>query len=117
MAAWPESYSYPALIEKIQRAHDVVGGLNLMVDVLDAGTIGWEKRDRVVHLVDAEQGRVTDAIAPGTVFVPFNQPGLAANVLLDGSFSTSVTVTAEAAADDAPDDAPRDEPAAVGGAG
>ena len=61
--------------------------------------------------------RVTDAIARGTVFVPFNQPGLAANVLLDGSFTTLVTVTAEAAADDEPDDVPQDEPAAVGGAG
>jgi predicted molibdopterin-dependent oxidoreductase YjgC len=36
--------------------------------------------------------RVTEHIAPGTVFVPFNQPGLAANTLLTGAFSTPVEV-------------------------
>ena len=29
---------------------------------------------------------MTEHIAPGTVFVPFNQPGLAANTLLSGAF-------------------------------
>ncbi len=38
--------------------------------------------------------RVTDHIALGTVFVPFNQPGLAANTLLSGSFTTAVEVEA-----------------------
>ena len=38
--------------------------------------------------------RVTEHIAPGTVFVPFNQPGLAANTLLSGSFTTGVEVEA-----------------------
>ena len=36
--------------------------------------------------------RVTPHVAAGAVFVPFNQPGLAANVLLSGRFSTGVTV-------------------------
>ena len=36
--------------------------------------------------------RVTEHIARGTVFVPFNNPGLRANVLLSGSFRTSATV-------------------------
>ncbi|HEX9236912.1 MAG TPA: molybdopterin-dependent oxidoreductase, partial [Actinomycetota bacterium] len=36
--------------------------------------------------------RVTDAIAQGAVFVPWNQPGLAANTLLSGRLSTAVTV-------------------------
>ena len=36
--------------------------------------------------------RVTEHIAPGAVFVPFNQPGLAANTLLVGAFSTPVEV-------------------------
>jgi hypothetical protein len=35
---------------------------------------------------------VTEHIALGTVFVPFNQPGLAANTLLTGAFSTPVEV-------------------------
>jgi NADH-quinone oxidoreductase subunit G len=38
--------------------------------------------------------RVSADIAPGTVFVPFNQPGLAANTLLSGSFTTPVEVDA-----------------------
>jgi NADH-quinone oxidoreductase subunit G len=36
--------------------------------------------------------RVTEHIAKGSVFVPFNQTGLQANRLLDGDFVTSVTV-------------------------
>jgi formate dehydrogenase major subunit len=43
--------------------------------------------------------RVTDRVAPGAVFVPFNQPGLAANRLLSGSFTAAVEV--EAVASDA----------------
>jgi assimilatory nitrate reductase catalytic subunit len=58
--------------------------------------------------------RVTDRIAPGTVFVPFNQPGFAANTLLSGAFVTSVELEAvEAPPGGAPEEAP--EPAAVGG--
>ena len=38
--------------------------------------------------------RVTEDIAPGTVFLPFNQPGLAANTLLSGAFTAAVTVEA-----------------------
>jgi predicted molibdopterin-dependent oxidoreductase YjgC len=36
--------------------------------------------------------RVTDNVAKGAVFVPFNQPGLAANALLDGEFSVPVAL-------------------------
>lgn len=52
--------------------------------------------------------RVTEHVAPGVVFVPFNQPGFAANALLSGRFTASATVepAAEAAAP---------EPVAVGG--
>jgi NADH-quinone oxidoreductase subunit G len=38
--------------------------------------------------------RVTEHIALGTAFVPFNNPGLAANTLLSGRFTTTATVTA-----------------------
>jgi predicted molibdopterin-dependent oxidoreductase YjgC len=44
--------------------------------------------------------RVTEHVAAGSVFVPFNQPGLAANTLLSGRSTASVTV--EAIADAAP---------------
>jgi hypothetical protein len=36
--------------------------------------------------------RVTEHVAPGAAFVPFNQPGLAANELLSGSFTTAVRI-------------------------
>jgi len=36
--------------------------------------------------------RVTEHVARGSVFVPFNQAGFQANRLLDGDFVTSVTV-------------------------
>jgi NADH-quinone oxidoreductase subunit G len=36
--------------------------------------------------------RVTEHVAQGTVFVPFNQPGLAANTLLAGRFTAAVEV-------------------------
>ena len=36
--------------------------------------------------------RVTENVAKGSVFVPFNQAGFQANRLLDGEFVTSVTV-------------------------
>jgi NADH-quinone oxidoreductase subunit G len=38
------------------------------------------------------QVRVTEHVAPGALFVPFNQPGLAANTLLSGGFATAAEV-------------------------
>jgi NADH-quinone oxidoreductase subunit G len=51
--------------------------------------------------------RITPHVAAGAVFVPFNQPGLAANVLLSGRFSTGVTV------EPAPSEPAPSEPAQV----
>jgi anaerobic selenocysteine-containing dehydrogenase len=42
--------------------------------------------------------RVTDGIARGTAFVPFNNPGLPANTLLSGRFTAMATITAPAGA-------------------
>ncbi|MFL5768112.1 MAG: NADH-quinone oxidoreductase subunit NuoG, partial [Actinomycetota bacterium] len=36
--------------------------------------------------------RISEELAEGAVFVPFNQPGLAANELLSGSFTADVTI-------------------------
>jgi hypothetical protein len=38
--------------------------------------------------------RVSDGVAAGSVFVPWNQPGLAANTLLSGRMTTAVTLEA-----------------------
>jgi NADH-quinone oxidoreductase subunit G len=54
------------------------------------------------------RARVGGTVAPGAVFVPFNQPGLAANELLTGGFTVGVELQAAAEPSDA-------EPAAVEG--
>jgi anaerobic selenocysteine-containing dehydrogenase len=41
--------------------------------------------------------RVSEDVAEGAVFVPFNQPGLAANGLLSGAFTADVTIEQVAA--------------------
>ena len=41
--------------------------------------------------------RVTDGIAQGCAFVPWNQPGLAANTLLSGSLTTAAIIEPVAA--------------------
>jgi hypothetical protein len=51
----------------MQRAHDVVGRLDLVIYVLDARTIGREKSYRMVHLVNVKQGGVADAVADTSV--------------------------------------------------
>ena len=38
--------------------------------------------------------RVSEHVAQGSLFVPFNQPGLRANGLLGGSFSIAATISA-----------------------
>jgi hypothetical protein len=56
--------------------------------------------DGGVAVVRTERGaaelpvRVTEHVAAGSVFVPFNNPGLRANTLLSGSFQTFATVEA-----------------------
>jgi anaerobic selenocysteine-containing dehydrogenase len=42
---------------------------------------------------------VTDGIAPGTAFVPYNQAGLPANTLLSGTFTTTATLAPAAGTD------------------
>ena len=37
--------------------------------------------------------RVTEDVAKGSVFVPFNQPGFAANTLLSGAFTAAATLS------------------------
>src|SRR5262245_27722617 len=67
MAAGPKSDVHPALPEKVERAHNVVAGLDLMIDVLDAGTVGWKHRNRMMHLVDAQERCVANAVADARV--------------------------------------------------
>ncbi len=57
--------------------------------------------------------RVTEHVAEGAVFVPFNQPGFAANTILAGSFSIGATVEPV----DAPEGALEPAEATAGGEG
>ena len=51
--------------------------------------------------------RVTDAVAAGACFVPWNNAGLAANTLFSGTRRAAVTLSAA----EAPSDAPQGTPA------
>jgi hypothetical protein len=59
--------------------------------------------------------RVTDRIAEGTVFVPFNQPGFAASSLLAGAFTVAVELEAVEASEPPGASGDEAEPAAVAG--
>jgi NADH-quinone oxidoreductase subunit G len=62
----------------------------------DAETLGLEDGARAVVRTEAGEAelsvRVTDGIAPGAAFVPWNQPGLRANALFRGSQRIAATV-------------------------
>ena len=67
----------------------------------DADKHGLTDGGRATVRTDAGEAelpvRVTEHVAQGALFVPFNQPGLAANRLLSGSFTISATAEAVAA--------------------
>ncbi|MEX0833693.1 MAG: NADH-quinone oxidoreductase subunit NuoG [Actinomycetota bacterium] len=67
----------------------------------DAGVAGIEDGADVIVKTEAGQAtlpaRVTEHIAKGSVFVPYNQPGFRANTLLSGSFTTAVEIAPAAA--------------------
>src|SRR3546814_13014724 len=67
MLPWPEHHGNPALADEVVRTLHVVRALDLVVDVLDARARGREQRNLVVDLVDAQQGRIADAVADACV--------------------------------------------------
>ena len=96
-------FTYPLLVEEgslsdgadeLKAAQETAAFAELNAE--DAAAIGIEDGGRVK--VSTASGsitlpaRVTANVAKGAVFVPFNQPGLAANTLLSGEFSTPVTL-------------------------
>jgi NADH-quinone oxidoreductase subunit G len=96
-------FSYPLLIDEGRMSEGAAELKEALEDEAfaelhpdDADKRGLADGDRVV--VRTERGeaalpvRVVPTIAPGCVFVPFNQPGLAANTLLDGGFVEPVVV-------------------------
>jgi NADH-quinone oxidoreductase subunit G len=67
----------------------------------DAAPVGIEDDSLTVITTDAGSAtlpaRVTTHVAPGAVFVPFNQPGFAANELLSGRMVTAASISPAAA--------------------
>jgi len=121
-------FTYPLLVDEgrlSERADELKAALEepafAEIHPRDAEAAGVGDGGGVVVRTEAGEAtvaaRVTEHVAPGAVFVPFNQPGLAANTLLSGELVTDVTLDAVASASDAPGGSAvaGAEPAAVGG--
>ena len=63
MPAGAEHDRDAALVQEIIRAQHVVAGLDLMVDVLDAGPWRPYQRNGVMDRIDAHQRNIADAVA------------------------------------------------------
>jgi predicted molibdopterin-dependent oxidoreductase YjgC len=100
-------FTYPLLVDEgrlSEHADELKAALQddpfVEVHPDDAGAAGLVEGGRA--LVRSAAGvadlpvRVTPHVAKGSVFVPFNQPGFAANTLLSGSFAAPVTLEAVA---------------------
>src|SRR5262249_50048637 len=58
----PEHDRHLPLAKKIERAHDVVAGGDLMIDMLDPGSLGWKQCNGVMDRVDAQQRCIADPV-------------------------------------------------------
>jgi NADH-quinone oxidoreductase subunit G len=103
---WAEDltlFTYPLLVDE-GRLSEGAEGLKAALEEEpfveihpdDAGKRAIADGDRVRVTTDAGSAllpaRVTEHVAAGSLFVPFNQPGLAANTLLSGRFTAGATV-------------------------
>ena len=98
-------YSYPLLVDEGRQSEGAVelkAALEeapfVEVNPQDAAERGLADGGSARVATDAGEAvlpvRVTEGVAQGCVFVPFNQPGLAANTLLSGRFTAAVTLEA-----------------------
>jgi NADH-quinone oxidoreductase subunit G len=116
-------FTYPLLVDEgrlSERADELKAALGqepfVEIHVDDAAERGIADGGTAVVRTSAGEVvlpvRVTEHIARGTVFVPFNQPGFAANTILAGSFTIVATVEAVQTRTD-----PEPVDASVGGGG
>jgi NADH-quinone oxidoreductase subunit G len=114
--------TYPLLVDEgrlVERADELKLALedDAFVEVHPDDAAAARLADGGRAIVRTERGqvelpvRVTANIARGCVFVPFNNPGVRANVLLSGSFQTVATLEAVAAPEGAADEAEEGVPA------
>jgi NADH-quinone oxidoreductase subunit G len=98
-------FTYPLLVDEgrlSERADELKAALGdepfLEIHPNDAASRGVIDGGRATVRTAAGEAelpvRVTDHVAEGAVFAPFNQPGFAANTILTGSFSMAATVEA-----------------------
>ena len=120
---WPDDltlFTYPLLIDEgrlAEGATELKAALEeepfLEIHPEDAGKRHLADGARARVRTEAGEAvlpvRVTEHVAKGAVFVPFNQPGLAANALLSGRFTAGASVE--------PADAATERVAASAGAG
>ena len=117
-------FSYPLLVDEgrlSERAAELKDALGepafVEVHPRDAGRIGLAEGARAVIATEAGEAvlpvRVTERVVAGSVFVPFNQPGLSANTLLSGAFTAPATLAP--AGGSSPDGEDSSQPASVGG--
>ncbi len=96
-------FSYPLLVDEgrlSERAEELKAVLldEAFVEVhpQDAAAFGLTHGGRATVRTEAGEAelpvRVSPHIAQGSAFVPFNQPGFAANTLLSGSFTTTTSL-------------------------
>ena len=67
MPSRAECYRDALFLQEMIGAHHVVAGLDLMVDVLDSGAVGWKQRDRMVYLINTQQRGIADTIGDAGV--------------------------------------------------
>jgi NADH-quinone oxidoreductase subunit G len=104
-AAGLQLFTYPLLIDDgrlSERAEELEASLGsdpfVEIHPEDAAAAGITDGASATVRTDAGEAtlpaRVTDHVARGAVFVPFNQPGFAANTLLSGRMTAPVELTA-----------------------
>jgi NADH-quinone oxidoreductase subunit G len=103
-------FTYPLLVDEgrlSERSEELKRALGdepfLEIHPADAAARGVVDGERAtVHTAAGHAvlpARVTDHVAEGAVFVPFNQSGFAANTILSGSFSIAATIEPTEAAE------------------
>jgi predicted molibdopterin-dependent oxidoreductase YjgC len=109
-------FAYPLLVDEgrlSERADELKATLEeepfIELHEVDAAELGVVDAGRALVRTSAGEAeltvRTTTGIARGSAFVPFNQPGFAANTLLTGSFTVEATVEPAGARERVPADA------------
>ncbi len=98
-------FSYPLLVDEgrlVEGGQELKAALEeepfVEVHPEDARSFGLQDGSSVLVRTPAGSAeiplRVTPTVARGSAFVPYNQPGLAANTLLSGAFHTTARISA-----------------------